>query len=850
MTNINSERLNRAEWQNFVGSPDIQPLGRAYGYQLELPFEEPALFNQRVSRFFDDPRNIRGLFGDISLDEAGRTRPVPKAIQQGIEVKRGIRNTPKLMQDLSRLMDTPNSGAFGAMAGLGDAYALRQLFGEAPGEYGDPNPSTPSTERRGVETEQGFRGRVGTGEPTSELSPAERTAATSASFRPSVISRDIAFLGTPEVVIPSHPAGTVLTGLNAPAPLRALDVLDRAVSGLAGEAFNEPIQLDATRNYDNEWLRSQVTRDQFGTLQIANEFPGEFAENLQNLLQERGADPDYIYDSLRESGVLPSESRAPDVDWDEDQNSRYFEGPRKTEEDVRRFASTYPEQLNVIRGASGSGLRVAKADLLNQYGRYLPVNYEKLPLGEIEKVQNYFQNLQDPNATDIAYAFPRDVIDLGPVRAIERAFSKVKNNVQNTNKKYDATDFLYGFIEDLPNKMAEVPTRSAGAGGGQYLSSMDLEELYPAAAEKLAFFDRNKSYVPDDFEPTISETFYSSSGVPYKVEINRDPAYGGLDPRDINENVASLLNEKPYAGLYNIDFSINGNYSDAGVPDELKQDVMNFVKANARAGIPAGAVVRNAPLSNEGSRTGGEKGNKRSLWYQQLGFGASTPSGQFGYIDPDTGATVPIQPYRSDPYRQGSETYKRSYYSTDPVSAAAQGAGEYVRALRRTPSALLPGAADLIPSPEAIQTGYREGFAPMAQQMGREFVQSLPTAAAASSVLALPAVAPLAPGIGAGMVGVAGGRALNEVVRQETGEGIVPKLRQALGTAPRTGVASPTRKGTQPLTAEIRPLTKTQRNEQQRQQNRSELQRRMELAGERFNPRRGEFGLSELLFGR
>ena len=319
--------------------------------------------------------------------------------------------------------------------------------------------------------------------------------------------------------------------------------------------------------------------------------------------------------------------------------------------------------------------------------------------------------------------------------------------------------------------------------------------------------------------------------------------------------LAALLDKKPYAGVYNIDFSINGNYSDVGLPDELKQDVMNFVKARAREGIPAGAVVRNAPMTNEGSRVRGSKGNKRSLWYQQLGFGANTPSGQFGYIDPDTGATVPIQPYRSDPFRQGPDTYKRSYFSVDPVSAAAQGAREYGRALRRTPAALLPGAADLIPSPEAIQTGYREGLLPMAQQMGTEFVQSLPQAAAYSAALA--AVPVLAPGVGAGMVGTAGAKALNEVVRQETGEGIVPKLRQAIGTAPRTGVASPARTGPQPLTAQIRPLTQAQRTEQQRQQNRSEAQRQFELAGQRFNPRRGEFGVSEtlrglgaLLFGR
>ena len=138
----------------------------------------------------------------------------------------------------------------------------------------------------------------------------------------------------------------------------------------------------------------------------------------------------------------------------------------------------------------------------------------------------------------------------------------------------------------------------------------------------------------------------------------------------------------------------------------------------------------------------------------------------------------------------------------------------------------------------------------MAQQMGREFVQSLPTAAAASSVLALPAVAPLAPGIGAALVGTAGARALNEVVRQETGEGIVPKLRQAVGTAPRTGFASPASTKPSPLVAQVKPLTSAQKAEMTRQQNRNELQRRIELAQQRFNPRKLEFGLSELLRGR
>jgi hypothetical protein len=134
--------------------------------------------------------------------------------------------------------------------------------------------------------------------------------------------------------------------------------------------------------------------------------------------------------------------------------------------------------------------------------------------------------------------------------------------------------------------------------------------------------------------------------------------------------------------------------------------------------------------------------------------------------------------------------------------------------------------------------------------MAQEFAQSLPTAAGAAMLLSTPVAAPFAPGIGAGMVGVAGARALNEVVRQETGEGIVPKVRQFLGTAPRTGVSAPTSQGTKPLVAEIKPLTAAQKQQMYKNETRSEMQRRMDLAKERFNPRKGEFGLSELLFGR
>jgi hypothetical protein len=189
-------------------------------------------------------------------------------------------------------------------------------------------------------------------------------------------------------------------------------------------------------------------------------------------------------------------------------------------------------------------------------------------------------------------------------------------------------------------------------------------------------------------------------------------------------------------------------------------------------------------------------------------------------------------------------------FGVDPAAAAASAIPEVLSNVKRVPASLLPGAADLIPSPEAIRTGYAQGPVEMGKQMAQEFAQSLPTAAGSAMLLSTPVLAPLAPGIGAGMVGVAGTKALNEVVRQETGEGIVPKVRQFLGTAPRTGVSAPARQGEKPLVAQVKPLTEAQRTQMNKNQTRSEMQRRMDLAKERFNPRKGEFGLSELLFGR
>ena len=172
--------------------------------------------------------------------------------------------------------------------------------------------------------------------------------------------------------------------------------------------------------------------------------------------------------------------------------------------------------------------------------------------------------------------------------------------------------------------------------------------------------------------------------------------------------------------------------------------------------------------------------------------------------------------------------------------------------ISRTPSSLLPGVADLIPSPAAVRAGFQQGPVEMSQQMVRDFAAGLPAAAVAAPILASPAVAPLAPGIGAGLVGKAATEALNEAVRQQTGEGIVPKIRQAIGTRPRTGVASPQpqRSSADYKPAEITKATPQAAANLKKQRTQNEIERRIQLARERFNPSRGEFGLSEMLFGR
>lgn len=829
----------RESWRSFVDSADIQPLGTSYGYQLELPFTEPSYRSQRLSSFFDDPRNLRGLLGNITFDEAGNRVDDSTAFQNASRVKRDIRGNPKLVQDLS--------SSLADIGALEDAYSLRQLFGEAPGAYGSRShlENTSSLLSRGLPdaaTGERYRMSIGGGDLTSELSPFERTAQTAVNLRPDILSADIEFLQRPDVVSKFALQSGVDLSNDA-----LVEVGRRLNQRFDPSALNAPIDVDIPGDYDNEYFRRLINRNDLGVTEIGSGtsamFPGEFAERLERLQNDPRFDSDYVYNYLRYNRGLPDDAYDTEAEAlrQEKNSNADYEGRSASE--VYRFAGEYPEVSRVLEGYA-QGSRISKDDLNKYYSDYIPESYEKLPFGFKEGLEEGLRAIA-PSNRDIEArldSFSRNARSEGLPGALLRLANN-RLDIQNQAVDKRATEFIKSYIRDAKERLIDVPTRTAGVGGGEY---MQRGGSYDKALDKLDFFEQ--PYIPDDFEPTVSATFYSDEGKPYEVTINRDPNSQSLTPVNMNESVLKMLEDKPYAGVYGIDFTVNGSYGDVDAPPEVKPRIMNFVTENFRQGLPLGAVVYNKPLGNEATRNKKEAGNKRSLWYQKMGFGSDTPMGQYGYIDPDTGNTVPIQPYRTA-LEQGRDAYKRSYFSLDPVVAAAIGLQELGQGIRRTPSALLPGAADLIPSPEAIRTGYQKGPVEMGKQMGVEFVQSLPTAAASAAVLGTPAAAPFAPGIGAGFVGTAAARALNEVVRQETGEGIVPKLRQAVGTAPRTGVASPQRVGPV-VTPQIRPLNQAQRAEMERRQNRNELQKRVDLVRERFNPAKGEFGISELLFGR
>ena len=665
---------SRAEYENFINEANIQPLGYPRGYQKEIiepsgPDEtlvyrdrdgvlrtmtpEERETSVRIRRFTEDPRNLRGLIGDINLDSRGN--PVSRETRAY-----AVNNTKeRLLRDeefnrAAEFLDRNSISERMNYAGrIDDAYAMRQLFGEAPEEYG----VDPRGEVRDLAFESSTMDRNATENiprQRNELIPIDRVRQTSVGLRPSIISQDLDILAR-------NPEDSRVD-LDTPAA-RAARFLSNQLRLNSREYYGQPIDLGSTTgDQRNNVIRSLVTRGPEG-LTVGGVTPGSFAYQLSDLMsQANQQERDGIMDYLRSNRALPDFLPSPTEQEDDFLEDDYDDPIRRASPDeVNEAIRVDPINKQLLDYPNATSQRIAGDALRAKYGNYMPDTYPKPTPMEIRELK---ENLNDAGGD---YTAALDSNPLVEAKRVKAYYEKkgLLSKIQNAK----SIDILSKFIN---KPYPSVSTRLAGVGGGSYDPASDLpDDVVSRAAEKINVF-AEAPFVPDEFEPKIRELFIDQdTGKKYKVQLNRTPRSIDIDDlNELNTNFVKMIADKPFAGLYDVDFKVNGSYyQDPNTPPEIKDKITSFVRQQMMNGLPRGALVQNQPLENEGGRKPGP--NKRAQAYQRAGFGAETVSKQFAYLDPDTGGTVPVQPFKTDPYlnRNVDDSYLRGYFAVDPVTA-------------------------------------------------------------------------------------------------------------------------------------------------------------------------------------
>lgn len=402
---------------------------------------------------------------------------------------------------------------------------------------------------------------------------------------------------------------------------------------------------------------------------------------------------------------------------------------------------------------------------------------------------------------------------------------------------------------------------------GELPKDFGSSSLTPAARQYLADF-RVPRNTGSDF------SFATGPNVEDRIDFEtkqllEDPIYKRR-PDLLEERLSEIRGQSSKIGDFSGQPQTPRTWQERGYisekPENFKANVLAAVKDKVfEAQGPFGGVSTLTPV-RQGSATNPDW---RADLYERAGLAG--PVSAQGYSSGYGGGTkdvqrfttgserlLPLQPY-SEFFQNVSGGTRESALGTKPApdftpfqkavgprnyllgKNILEGRGSLGAGFR---GALSVGAADLIPSREAVQSFYKGDTTGGLQRMAGDFASGIPLALGTGVLAtAVPAVAPLVPPVAAALTTVAAGSALDEAVKQQTGEGIVPKVRQFLGTQERSGVTNrpqPARPFVQPTivpTQEKNPLLR-------------EWQNRFGLARERFNPAKGEFGLSELLFNR
>lgn len=429
---------------------------------------------------------------------------------------------------------------------------------------------------------------------------------------------------------------------------------------------------------------------------------------------------------------------------------------------------------------------------------------------------------------------------------------------------------------DLPGVINPATGRPWQMTFGALPKDFGSSSLTPAAKQFLVDF-RVPLNAGNDYSFATGPNLQDRIETEIKQLKENDPYYG-KSPAKLQEKIDEIKNQSDYIGDYSGQPQTPKTWQERGYvtqkPVGFKESILDEFKnkiletQGSFGGVSTLTPVEQVAASNP---------NWRSSLYETAGLAGPLSSQGFssgyggGSKDVQRFVTgnernLPLQPYTEFLQRAGDPTAP-SVLNTNPApdftpfqkavgtrnyligKNILEGRGNLGAGFR---SAVGVSAADLIPSREVVQDFYSGRPLQGVMRMAGDFAGGIPTAlATGGAIAAAPAVAPIVPGIALGLTTIRAANALDEVSRQQTGEGIISKLRQTIGTAPRTNYANPDfRSSEQTTMPQVTSLNPQQRKTMEQRQNRNELQKRIDLIKERFNPSRGEFGISELLFGR
>ena len=445
-----------------------------------------------------------------------------------------------------------------------------------------------------------------------------------------------------------------------------------------------------------------------------------------------------------------------------------------------------------------------------------------------------------------------------------------------------------------------------------------LQETYPGLEQRgNRNYGRSASFDYDLFDNVVMEPGADVDQYTVRVSKSRNPGRlldldditGVSEDVEISRNALKFLRDFPVYSPQSISFMTAAPgespsfQSNDDIPEDIRKRMQSFVMDESLSNNRAGSILENSPLDSsdliERARSQGKDAqtssylrkaepfiearaalpNFRGLAYSGAGFGpVDQNSLQFAYVDTD-GNMIPLQMMEADrPLRGSVRPRGEEFISTPALPANATpryfasflpGADRdaFTRLagrVRAVPASLAPGASDLIPSAEAVNALYNKGPQAAGQQMALDFAAGIPLSAALVPVLSSPAVAPAAPGIGLGFLGVAGTEAANELTKQETGKSLAQRFQETMGAVSGdTSLVGTTDRGINP---DSNPGREQARRELERvntpptiqasdwkapdRSGENEIQRRLRLASEARQKDPWDFGVTELLFGR